>query len=302
MPGSNHVPSYYDDWYPSSGNNHVPRYHDDSGSTAAVRWTEQEYFSWLEQEEFARRLRPNRRLALSEAVQSSIDRVGINLETLSFLRFNRRSTEPIEFDEEQLEIIERENAAVAVMGQVDNRDIHYEVLSDTNAYLNYVGRIVDTSVEQTEQEFHDSLLFRDLFELVIDIDYDTFSSLRMGMQFQEGWYGGSMLGEEADIIREMRDDRYDSYDWESDMEEEEEELNQEGLDDAPTTTTIPVIPVEEVGKDACCICYVNVPNAFFPGCGHSEFCPVCADRIVRTAQRCPLCRADAKSYFDIPFL
>jgi hypothetical protein len=272
--------------------NHVPQYYDSELSESPFSAG-----SWSEREEFARRLRPNRRLAFSEAVQSSIDRVGINFETLSFLRFNRRSTEPIEFDREQLETIALDNESLVEFNHVLGDYIH---IPDTAAYLNYERRIVDDSVEQTEQEFHDSLLLGDLFELVIDIDFVTFSNLRMGMEVQEGYYGRFLLGEDADFIMEMRDGREHSYedDWDSDMEEGGEEEEEQELNLPPT---IPVVPVGE-GKDACYVCCVNVPSVHFKVCGHSGICPVCAHRIACTTQKCPLCRADAPDYVYTPSL
>ncbi len=63
--------------------------------------------------------------------------------------------------------------------------------------------VVDASVEQTEQEFHYSLLLGDLFELVIDVDFTTFSELRLGTELQEGYRGRLPLDDEDDIIRGM---------------------------------------------------------------------------------------------------
>ena len=45
-------------------------------------------------------------------------------------------------------------------------------------------------------------------------------------------------------------------------------------------------------EEACCVCFVNRPNAKFTRCGHSSICCVCAYRLVRSdAPKCPLCRA-----------
>jgi hypothetical protein len=48
------------------------------------------------------------------------------------------------------------------------------------------------------------------------------------------------------------------------------------------------------GDDACVICFENVPDCKFPGCSHGEkgfICAVCADKIVKSSKKCPMCRA-----------
>ena len=49
-------------------------------------------------------------------------------------------------------------------------------------------------------------------------------------------------------------------------------------------------------EDACFVCFTNVPDAMFPQCGHAGLCCVCADKIVKTTQKCPLCRKAAASF------
>ena len=43
------------------------------------------------------------------------------------------------------------------------------------------------------------------------------------------------------------------------------------------------------GEDACIICMENVPDSVFD-CGNKGFCGVCADKLLRTTPKCPLCR------------
>ena len=49
------------------------------------------------------------------------------------------------------------------------------------------------------------------------------------------------------------------------------------------------------GEDACIICMENVPDSVFD-CGNKGFCCVCADKILKSTQRCPLCRKIVTSF------
>ena len=49
------------------------------------------------------------------------------------------------------------------------------------------------------------------------------------------------------------------------------------------------------GEEACFICMDNKPDSAF-NCGHSGVCCVCADTLLKTTQRCPLCRKPFTSF------
>lgn len=61
----------------------------------------------------------------------------------------------------------------------------------------------------------------------------------------------------------------------------------------------PKATVAADGDDACVICFENVPDCKFPGCSHGDkgfICAVCADMIVKSSMKCPMCRAQAAGY------
>lgn len=67
------------------------------------------------------------------------------------------------------------------------------------------------------------------------------------------------------------------------------------------TTIIATIKAKE-GQDECFICLENVPNCKFVGCNHSEasyICAACADRLVKTSQKCPMCRRAVTQYEEV---
>ena len=49
------------------------------------------------------------------------------------------------------------------------------------------------------------------------------------------------------------------------------------------------------GEEACFICMDNKPDSAFD-CGHSGVCCVCADTLLKTTQKCPLCRKPVTSF------
>ena len=69
--------------------------------------------------------------------------------------------------------------------------------------------------------------------------------------------------------------------------------------DQSNTSTPPPATVAKDGEDACTICYDNVPDCKFPDCSHADkgfLCAVCADKIVQTSKKCPLCRKPVTGY------
>ncbi|GMH54016.1 hypothetical protein TL16_g01586 [Triparma laevis f. inornata] len=55
---------------------------------------------------------------------------------------------------------------------------------------------------------------------------------------------------------------------------------------------------EEIYKDNCFICLVNVPDAQLHPCGHSMICRVCTQALVTRSEPCPICRKPISS-FDV---
>ena len=51
----------------------------------------------------------------------------------------------------------------------------------------------------------------------------------------------------------------------------------------------------ENGQETCFICMGNKPDSAFD-CGHSGVCCVCADTLLKTTKKCPLCRAPFTSF------
>ena len=49
------------------------------------------------------------------------------------------------------------------------------------------------------------------------------------------------------------------------------------------------------GEEACFICMDNKPDSTFD-CGHSGVCCVCADTLLKTTKKCPLCRETFTSF------
>jgi hypothetical protein len=49
------------------------------------------------------------------------------------------------------------------------------------------------------------------------------------------------------------------------------------------------------GEDACIICMENVPDSVFD-CGNKGFCCVCADKLLTTTRKCPLCRKTVTTF------
>ena len=49
------------------------------------------------------------------------------------------------------------------------------------------------------------------------------------------------------------------------------------------------------GEDACIICMENVPDSVFD-CGNKGFCCVCADKLLKTTRKCPLCRKTVTTF------
>jgi hypothetical protein len=49
------------------------------------------------------------------------------------------------------------------------------------------------------------------------------------------------------------------------------------------------------GEDACIICMENVPDSIFD-CGNKGFCCVCADKLLKTTRKCPLCRKTVTAF------
>ena len=49
------------------------------------------------------------------------------------------------------------------------------------------------------------------------------------------------------------------------------------------------------GEDACIICMENVPDSVFD-CGNKGFCGVCADKLLKTTRKCPLCRKTVTTF------
>ena len=98
--------------------------------------------------------------------------------TLSMLRFDRRSNEPLVLTEEMLDIIEADRVETETFGYI----MGYETKSDIEVFSNYELKISDQNKLQTEQEFRDSVLVDALLGLEISIDLDTFAALRSGMK------------------------------------------------------------------------------------------------------------------------
>ena len=66
----------------------------------------------------------------------------------------------------------------------------------------------------------------------------------------------------------------------------------------PTSPT-PEAEKAKDGEDACFVCFTNVPDAKFPQCGHSGLCGVCADKLVKSTNKCPLCRETVTSFAKV---
>ena len=49
------------------------------------------------------------------------------------------------------------------------------------------------------------------------------------------------------------------------------------------------------GEETCIICMENVPDSVFD-CGNKGFCCVCADKLLKTTQKCPLCRKTVTAF------
>jgi hypothetical protein len=69
---------------------------------------------------------------------------------------------------------------------------------------------------------------------------------------------------------------------------------------AHTTTTEVAQPTyvateAKEGEETCIICMENVPDSVFD-CGNKGFCGVCADRLLRTTPKCPLCRKTVTAF------
>jgi hypothetical protein len=98
--------------------------------------------------------------------------------TLSMLRFDRRSNEPLVLTEEMLGNIEADKLEIETFGYI----MAYETKSDIEVFSNYELKISDQNKLQTEQEFRDSELVDALLCLDISVDMDTFTALRSGMK------------------------------------------------------------------------------------------------------------------------
>jgi hypothetical protein len=67
----------------------------------------------------------------------------------------------------------------------------------------------------------------------------------------------------------------------------------------PTTTKVvqPTYVATEAkeGEETCIICMENVPDSIFD-CGNKGFCCVCADKLLKTTRKCPLCRKTVTAF------
>ena len=197
---------------------------------------------------------------LSEALQQSIQH--IHPTTVAFMFFDRRSTEPLVLTDDHIAQIENDQDELEGFGYIQP----YNVAGNSEVFLAYERRILDTSELQTEQEFHDSILVSILVDLVIDVDIDTFSALREGMWFSD---------HPDEVPNSYENSDFDPEDY---------------TDDIP-----PSIQAQE-GEDTCYVCMDNIPNAMFPDCGNTGICCPCANRIVTSTQTCPLCRGSVASF------
>lgn len=60
-------------------------------------------------------------------------------------------------------------------------------------------------------------------------------------------------------------------------------------------TTVPLPTKAQEGEETCFICLDNKPDSAFD-CGNSGFCCVCAEKLLETTQKCPLCRKTVTSF------
>ena len=70
---------------------------------------------------------------------------------------------------------------------------------------------------------------------------------------------------------------------------------------AHTTTTEVAQPTyvateAKEGEETCIICMENVPDSVFTDCGNKGFCCVCADKLLKTTRKCPLCRMTVTAF------
>ena len=69
---------------------------------------------------------------------------------------------------------------------------------------------------------------------------------------------------------------------------------------AHTTTTEVAQPTyvateAKEGEETCIICMENVPDSVFD-CGNKGFCCACADKLLKTTRKCPLCRMTVTTF------
>ena len=212
-------------------------------------------------------------MMMSDALLLSIQELGLHPRIVEWLRFDRRSDQPLVLTDEMREMIENDAYELEMYGVV----MDYETQGDLEVFDTYQSRQMilfpNSNVLQNEHEFKDSNLINALAELVIDVDFDTFVALRGGVR------GGVNTGGGAD---DNDDDSVDSLG-----------------DDLPLQYRYTKANNNEGDDDTCYVCLNNVPNAVFTDCGHAGICCPCAHKIVTGAlPTCPLCRVEVTSFHE----
>ena len=204
-------------------------------------------------------------MMMSDALLLSIQELGLHPRIVEWLRFDRRSDQPLVLTDEMREMIENDTHELETYGVV----MDYETQGDLEVFDAYQSRRIfpnSSVLLQNEHEFRDSNLVNALAELAIDVDFETFAALRGGVR-GGGVYTGA--DDDCDSVDSLGDDIPLQYRYTKANEDD----------------------------DTCYVCLNNVPNAVFTNCGHAGICCPCAHKIVTGALRtCPLCRVEVTSF------
>ena len=151
------------------------------------------------------RLRYRSTIVLSEPLQKSIDRLDAHPYTVAFMRFNRRSSEPIELTDDLYAQMQDDGMQLYDRGIIAS---HYTQRIDWEAFQIYQDRDIHLreSDPQTEQELLDCILILSLRELIVEVDFETFCRLRIrppGFFENYGWESDDGDGDGDDFLYEF---------------------------------------------------------------------------------------------------